>query len=249
MNKTASLIWSVLALLFAVFGIWQMSRYTDLHRLEMNNRHIRHELELADRLDDPAPAAERYRKLNAPFSEVGLRILNREWQMALDDLHRIGPARGNAALQSDVPALFAALKTRMDRMADACGALVNREEALPEKVRWRVYNLRGAIHLMAAYTVLETEQNEKKAVGLMKAAISDFKSAVAGADRSETAGPKRNIPRWNLELLVSRANIRKIGFTRTDAQRRLDLRENLETMIPERGGYAAGEPTERKVEK
>jgi hypothetical protein len=134
-------------------------------------------------------------------------------------------------------------------MAEECSGLLSKSEALPDEIAWQVYNIRGSVKLLTAFSVLETERNWKKVMGIMKEAISDLKSAIASVDRTNTLGLDRNVPRWNLELLQGEQFVKKFQLGTVTDDQRLELKDNLEAIIPERGGYAPGEPVERRVLK
>ena len=85
--------------------------------------------------------------------------------------------------------------------------------------------------------------------GEIKAALSSLKAAISTVDQSDGTEHEKNIPRWNMELLQGNQTIRKMKLTKQQAERRLDLKENLEAIIPEKGGYAPGEPLERRIKK
>ena len=86
-----------------------------------------------------------------------------------------------------------------------------------------------------------------KASAIIKQAIGDFKSAIAAVDGAQTTRLEKNIPRWNLELLYAKQQVRQLKPVKSE--HRMDLKENLEALIPGKGGYASGEPIERKIQK
>lgn len=209
---------------------------------------LRKAAEAADRLDNPVEAIRRLNALEPVLPEMDLRILMRRWEIVLHRMKQIRNAGEQPALQKDVPEMAAELNRLLDGMISRADRLLTGDSELLPATAWRLCNLRGAVRLVTAYLVLENEQNEKKAAGQIKAAIDDFAAAIDIADRSDTTNAERMIPRWNLELLHSEADIRKIVLTSPDTGRRLDLRENLDAMLPE-GGYSPGVPPARRVEK
>jgi hypothetical protein len=59
----------------------------------------------------------------------------------------------------------------------------------------------------------------------------------------------RRVPRWNLEMLHGNAALRQAVSATPGGNARQSLRQGLETLIPGTGGYAAGAPPDRRVEK
>jgi hypothetical protein len=236
-------------LIFTFLGINRLLRYGHYRTLESEYRHLQHEIQVADSMGDHNVAIDYYKKLKTSLPEVQLRILQRQWLVALEILHQIQLAKYNTVLDKEVPVLFDNLQGHLQDMKDRCNVLLTESDLLPEAIAWRIYNIKGSVNLLSAFIVLETERNWKKVMGTMKDAISALKLAIASVDRAQTEGFERNIPRWNLELLHGEQYVKKLKFTQLEAERRLELRDNLEAIIPEKGGYAPGEPMERKVEK
>jgi len=59
----------------------------------------------------------------------------------------------------------------------------------------------------------------------------------------------RRVPRWNLEMLHGNAALRQAVSATPGGNARQRLRQGLETLIPGTGGYSAGAPPDRRVEK
>ncbi len=59
----------------------------------------------------------------------------------------------------------------------------------------------------------------------------------------------RRVPRWNLEMLHGNAALRQAVSATPGGNSRQSLRQGLETLIPGTGGYSAGAPLDRRVEK
>ena len=177
-----------------------------------------------------------------------LRILEREWLVALELLHQIQLAKYNRVLEGEVPALYAKLEDLLDSMKERCGIVITENDPLRKDVAWRIHNIEGAARLLAAFAVLETERNWKKVMSAMQAAISAFKVAIETVDTAPVSNQEKSMPRWNLELLHADVYIKKLSVIQPD-QERLELRDNLEAVIPEKGGYAPGEPLERRIRK
>jgi len=237
------------ALFFIVFGINGLLRYYHYKNLGSQNRQLQRVIQRVDTIPDDREAVARYRALSPRIPEVNLRVLQRQWSIALEILHRIQLARNNEALEQDIPQFTNELKDHLDGMRDACNTILAEKESLPGDIVWRIYNLNGAVKLLTAFLVLENERNVEKVQGLLREAISDLKSSIATVDTIRGATLMKNIPRWNLELLTAEQYVRKFEVSRLEDAARLDLRDNLEALIPEKGGYAPGEPLERRIKK
>lgn len=248
-NIITCLLLLLVSLIFVFVGIHRLLRYGRYGALQSESRHLQHEIQVADLMGDHNEAIGHYKALKTSLAEVRLRILQRQWLVALEILHQIQLAKYNTVLDKEVPVLFDNLQGHLQDMKDRCNVLLTERDSLPEVIAWRIHNIKGSVNLLSAFIVLETEKNWKKVMGTMKDAIAALKLAIASVDKAQTEGFERNIPRWNLELLHGEQFVKKLKFTQLEAERRLELRDNLEAIIPEKGGYAPGEPMERKVEK
>lgn len=251
------------AIIFAGLGTRGMMAYQTYRATEVQNRALQQEIQLGESLENHSEAVKHYKKISPSTPQVRLKILNRQWLIALEHLSDIRAAQSNNILKKDVPGLLEHLKAHLDEMNEHCKSLLTYSESRSDNqasehsdapdpdadIIWRTYNLRGCVALLMAFIVSEWEGNLKKASGLIREAISDFKSAIEMADQSEAAAFEKHIPRWNLEILHGDRYMKKITFTRTHAEQRLKLRDNLEAIIPEKGGYAPGQPLERKIRK
>lgn len=245
MKNLTNLLLLSLALLFSALGFRQFIRYREFQGIEIRQELLKQGIRQADRIKDTAYAIRHYESLNPRIPEIRLRILLREWETVSEILKQISEKISSGSpVKSDFENLIAGL----DPMEEQCDRLIE-QERISEDIRWQAFNLRGAVRLSAAYAALESGKNEKKAAALMKAALADLKSAVKSVDKADRKGWERNIPRWNTELLFTEAEIRKIGFALSDAPHRLNLRENTEPLIPEKSGYASGEPPDHRIEK
>lgn len=237
------------AVVLALFGVSMILQYKSFGNLASQNEHLRHGIEIAEQIDDQDEAVEYYKSLKPSIPEVQLRILQGQWLIALEIIHQTQLSRNNPVLAKDVPQLFDTLKDHLEDMKDRANFLLADIEPSREDIAWRVHTIKGSVGLMMAFIILETERNWKKVIGIMKEALSDLKAAVDVVDRASQNTFERNIPRWNLEVLHGEQYVRTLTFTKLVAERRLELRENLEAIIPEKGGYLPGEPRERKIQK
>lgn len=237
------------ALIFGIAGLdraWHGYRFWSL---ETESCHMEKALQMADNITDPAEAIFAYQNIIPTQPDIQLRILQRQWGMALDMLDRIKRAKFNAVLDAEVPSLYKALAVHLEGMKDSAAQVLTDFDPLKNEISWRIHNLRGAVKLLSAFIVLDTERNWKKVQGTLKEAISDLKSAVALVDMTNLPAVEKNIPRWNLELLQENQLVKKISVSNVKAERRLELKSNLEAIIPEKGGYAPGEPLDMRIKK
>ncbi len=237
------------ALIFSIAGIdraWHGYRFW---LLETKRCHVEKAMQAADNITDPAEAIFAFQKIIPTQPDIQLRILQRQWRMALDMLDRIKRAKFNAVLDAEVPLLYKALADHLESMKDRAAQVLIESDTLKNETSWRIHNLRGAVKLLSAFIVLDTERNWKKVRGTLKEAISDLKTALALVDTTDLPAKEKNIPRWNLELLYENQLVRKISVSHVEAERRLELKSNLEAIIPEKGGYAPGEPLDMRIKK
>ncbi len=235
---------------FSGSGIAGFSAYKTHNTLETAYKQLQESIRTGDGTQDAEISETHYKSIRPRhIPEVELRILCCQWEIALGKLHRIRMAEYNRFLKKNIPLLYKELKSYLDDMGKQCDALLANADTLNRKIVWRAYNIKGSVRLISAFLVLQHESNDKKAAGILKEAVSDFKQAIKKADESETRSFNKNIPRWNLELLCGEQAIRKLAFTRTGGEQRLKLKENLEAVLPNLGGYAPGEPVSRKIEK
>jgi len=240
---------ALLAMVFTVLGVVSIVNYRLYRSLELESRNLREQVLAGDRIADPYQAVALYQTLSPASPVVQLRIVQRQWLMALEILQQIQRAGRNPILEKDSALLYNKLQGHLEKMGDECNVLLTESGSLPEEIAWQIYNLRGSVRLLMAFSVLETERNWKKVIGIMKEAISDLKSAIAAVDKTNSSAFRKNVPRWNLELLQGEQFVRKFQYATVTDDQRLELKDNLEAIIPERGGYAPGEPVERKILK
>ena len=247
-SRTRALI-ILLAVSFMLLGIYSVSHYRAVKSLEARNRQLQQELQNADAAADDRAAVTAYKKLQPALPEIQLRILQRQWRIALELLQYQQRARYNNELQNETGVYSKQLKNLLDEMLDRCSSMLSDAASLPPDIMWQVYNASGAAKLLSAFLLLEGEQNMDKVQGVMRDALTDFKAAIEAVDKASGPPLQRNIPRWNFELLNGEQYIKKIEVARTDMEKNQVLKENLETLLPEMGGYAPGEPIETRIKK
>ncbi|MDM8517656.1 hypothetical protein QUF76_15775 [Desulfobacterales bacterium HSG16] len=239
--------------IFFCLAAHQFEKFNSFRYEERLHKQFLHDVMNTDLIDDPDEAISRYRRLWPVIPETGLRILQRQWQTALgivDQIKAINAGDRNHEINNKkIAGLFDRLEKHLGQMESQADTIINGELSIQSEIEWRVHNLRAATRLLMAYVELETRNDTKKTAGILKKAISDFKAAIESVDLLKTDSLNRNIPRWNIELLHDEIQLKKISLGQIDAQKRLKLKENLEAVIPEKGGYSPGEPIEKRIEK
>jgi hypothetical protein len=239
----------LLALVFLGLAVERLLAWRNFRALEAQNRRLKEQILEADRVVDDEQAIGLYRTIAPPVAEVELRIVQRQWNQALEILRQIRRAKYNPLLEQDVQGLYGRLGGLLDEMKERCGALLAEGKTLRADVGWRASNLLGAVQLMNAFAVAETERNPKKVAAILREAIGHFKGAIETVDTLASAGWSRNVPRWNLELLCGEQMVERFRLAEPDVQRQLDIRDNLDAILPEQGGYAPGEAMDRRIRK
>ena len=239
----------LVAALSLAFCIRSFLQYRSFSAQERASRSLQQELLAADAITDDAAAAAQYQKISPPLPEVQLRILQRQWRIAMALLKSVQMCRYNVALEQEVPVSNARLKEHLDTMLDQCSSLLANTGSVRPEIVWQLYNIAGSAKLLKAFVMLDEEKNADKVQGMIRDALSDYKAAIDAVDSIGAPVEHKNIPRWNFELLNSEQYVKKIEAVKTDLEKNQALKENLETLIPEMGGYAPGEPVETKIKK
>ncbi len=247
-NRTLALI-ILLAVGFTLLGIYGSWQFSVVKIREVRYRHLQQELRTADAIADDSAAAAAYKKLHPALPEIQLRILQRQWRIALELLQYMQRARYNTELQHEIGVYGTRLKSLLDEMLDRCGSMLTDAASLRPDIVWQVYNAAGSAKVLSAFTMLENGENADKVQGVVRDALTDYKAAIEAVDKAGAPTFQRNIPRWNFEMLNSEQYIKKIEVAITETEKTQALKENLETLMPEMGGYAPGEPIETKVKK
>ena len=247
-SRTIALI-ILVAVSFMLLGVYSARQFYVLKAQETHNRLLQQQLQKTDAVADDSAAAAAYKKLNPALPEIQLRILQRQWRIALELLQYMQRARLNTELQDETGVYSTRLKNLLDEMLDRCGSMLTDAASLRPDIVWQVYNAAGSAKVLSALVMLENDQNVDKVQGVMRDALTDFKAAIEAADKTSIPPMQKNIPRWNFELLNGEQYIKKIEVAMTDMDKNQALKENLETLLPEMGGYAPGEPIETEVKK
>jgi len=239
----------LLSVTFVRLGMYSTRQYRDFKAQEARNRHLQQELQKADAIADDNDAAAAYKKLSPALPEIQLRIVQRQWRIALQLLQYMQRARGNTELQNETGVNGARLKTLLDEMIERCGSTLADAASLRPDIVWQIYNTAGSAKVLSAFVMLENGQNVDKVQGVMRDALTDYRAAIEAVDKAGVPPPQKNIPRWNFEVLNGEENVQKFEVSMTDMEKNQALKENLETLIPEIGGYGPGEPIETIIKK
>lgn len=239
----------LLSLVFAALGTYATRQYFIFSEAEDRDVLLRKEMQKADAIVDDAVAVAAYQKLAPALPEIQLRIVQRQWRIALELMKYMQQARSNVELQSETGEHATQLKNLLEKMIERCGTILANAASVRPDILWQVYNASGSAKVLSALVMLETEQNLDKVQGVMREALADYKSAIEAVDKGGLPPSRKNIPRWNLELLNGEGSVKKYEVSMTDTEKNQTLKENLEMLIPEIGGYAPGEPIETRVKK
>ncbi|MEZ4598199.1 MAG: hypothetical protein R2940_00225 [Syntrophotaleaceae bacterium] len=226
---------------------WQQAA-GERHQLQNLNR----DLTAMFRQDGPPPEPN----LSVEASRLGLQLpeadyleLYRQWQMAIGQFDRVAAALENRYLQAQAGELLQVLHRDLLALRDDATRVLEQEPAPPLTLSWRVHNLRGNVSVLLAYSQLYFEEDSGKAAKFLSDALDDYKLAIRQVDRVSLSSLHRILPRWNLELIVGIGEQRKTGLSDLAATDPVEIREQLQTFIPEVPGFSPGVPLETRVEK
>jgi hypothetical protein len=239
----------LLSATFVLLGIYSTREYRSVTAREASGRRLQQELKKADAIADDNAAVAAYKKLSPALPEIQLRIVQRQWRIALQQLQYMQRARDNTELQTETGVFGARLKGLLDEMNERCGNTLADTASLRPEIVWQLYNTAGSAKVLSAFVMLETGQNLDKVQGVMRDALTNFRAAIEEVDKAGVPPSQKNIPRWNFEVLNGEENVQKFEVSMTDIEKNQVLKEELETLIPEIGGYGPGEPIETIIKK
>ena len=212
-------------------------------------------LRLVDQEGDPEKALALARQFDPGNPRVGIRIMRRRWQLALD-LYRQQtlsekPDQGEnpAAGTGSAPARDKRLEQQLFALEKTGQRLRRARPAPGPENAWRIENLLGAGYLMRALLVLDRGGETRACQALLHQAIACFKKAISLVDRLPEKNGFGNIPRWNLELLITSDRLAQAALADSSPESRYDLRRNLTILLPGSSGYLSGEPPDNRVLK
>lgn len=252
MNKKTGITLAFILLLsvaLVLLSLYAINEYGTDTAQEEHYRRLQQEIHKIDAVTDDRDAAEAYKRLYPALPEIQLRIVQRQWRSALELLHYMQQARVNAELQSETAAYGTRLAALLDEMIERSGKTLADSSSLRPDIVWQLYNASASAKVMNAFVMLETGQNVDKVQSTIRDALTDYKAAIDAVDKSGAPPAQQNIPRWNFEVLNGEGTVQKFEVSMSDAEKNRTLKENLETLIPEMGGYGPGEPIETIIKK
>ncbi|MBW1645242.1 MAG: hypothetical protein JRJ56_02780 [Deltaproteobacteria bacterium] len=237
-------IYLVAGLLFLAAGITLLSWSESQRSAERRARRRWHRIMALDREPEPEKALAAGRELDPENPFVGIRMMRRQWQLA----RRLYQEEDRKAAAATAASRHHALNRLLGELEKTGQRL--RTVHPPPAIGWRVENLLGAGYLMQALLVLDQPGEVKSCQALLHQAIACFKKAITQVDRLPAADTGQgNIPRWNLELLITAGRLARLALADTRSANRYDLRRNLTILLPGSSGYLAGEPPDSRVRK
>jgi hypothetical protein len=223
------------------------------HRMAEINQHLARISSTAAGHDETArqlqALAELAARFDRPLPQAGYSALWHRWKAAMEQFERVSDALHNRYLAGDAAGMLPAFHDRLLKLRDACTSELEQRREPSPSLRWKLRNLRGSVAVLLAYSVLNHEQDGRKAAKFLSDALDDYKAAIAGVDDSSTSSFERSLPRWNMELIVGLGEYRKIGLSEIRRENMTQVQEQLEAFIPEVAGFAPGVPLETRVEK
>lgn len=239
----------ILSVTLILLGLYFTREYGDASTREAHDTLLQQRLQKADATADDITATAAYMKLRPALPEIQLRIVQRQWRTALQLLQYMQRARGNAELRNEKDVYGSRLRALLDEMIGRCSSTLADAATLSPGIVWQLYNTAGSAKVLSAFVMLETDQNVDKVQSFMRDALTDYKAAIEAVDKAGEPSPQKNIPRWNFEVLSGKENVQKLEVSMTNVESKQTLKENLETLIPEIGGYGPGEPVETIIKK
>jgi hypothetical protein len=239
----------LLSATFVLLGMYSTREYRSVTDREASGRRLQQDLKKADAIADDNAAVAAYKRLSPALPEIQLRIVQRQWRIALQLLQYMQRSKDNTELQTETGVFGARLKGLLDEVNERCSSTLADTASLRPEIVWQLYNTAGSAKVLSAFVMLETGQNLDKVQGVMRDALTDYKAAIEEVDKAVVPTAQKNIPRWNFEVLSGEENVQKFEVSMTDTEKNQVLKEELETLIPEIGGYGPGEPIETIIKK
>lgn len=191
-------------------------------------------------------------KLSVPALDY--QVLYRHWLAALYRFETLAAGAENRYIASDLEQMRNDVHQILLQLRGECDSQLRRVEGGQGKDnnagehRWAVYNLRGSVSVMMAYSLLEFSQESDKSRTFLGDAVEDFKQAIRSVDAAKVPPAQRMVPRWNLELIVGAGESLMVGRS-LGSDSVETLRGQLQAVVPNVGGYAPGVPLETRVRK
>ena len=143
-NRTQIALIVLLSLTLTPLGVYATRQYFISSEMEERGTLLRKELHKADTIVDDAVAVEAYKKLDPALPEIQLRIVQRQWRIALELMRYMQRAGNNAELRNETGAYGAQLKTILDKMIERCATTLADGSSLRPEILWQFYNAAGS---------------------------------------------------------------------------------------------------------
>lgn len=179
------------------------------------------------------------------------QILYLQWLTALSHFDKLVAGAENRYVSSDLDSLRNDVHQSLLQLRSLCDQQLrhgNDSEAMNNDYRWAIYNLRGSISVMMAYSLIEFSQDSEKSRTFLAEAVEDLKQSIRSVDKSTVSPAQRMIPRWNLELIVGAGESMVVG-RQLGGDSAEEMRGQLQAVVPNVGGYSPGAPLETRVRK
>lgn len=187
--------------------------------------------------------------LNVSVPQLDYLLLYRQWRQELSRFDLLAASAENRYLAADLSGLRQQVQQSFLDLRSACDQQLRRNEGASDPQRWAVHNLRGAVSVMMAYTLLEFSHDAERSRTFLGDAVEDFKQAIQTVDQADVAAAQQMVPRWNLELIVGGGETLAVGQGMAGSGDLEQVRGQLQAVVPNVGGYAPGVPLETRVRK
>jgi|GEM_PF-1305031 len=179
------------------------------------------------------------------------QILYQQWLTALSHFDKLAAGAENRYVSSDLDSLRNDVHQSLLQLRAQCDKQLRHNddfETMSNNYRWAIYNLRGAVSVMMAYSLIEFSQDSEKSRTFLGEAVEDLKQSIRSVDKSAVSSAERMIPRWNLELIVGAGESMIVG-RQLGGDSAEEMRGQLQAVVPNVGGYSPGAPLETRVRK
>lgn len=194
---------------------------------------------------------QRAQHLQLTVPSLDYLILYGQWLEALTHFDRLAAGAENRYVASDLDSQRNDVHQSLLQLRATCDKQLRYGEGRQSEnnyQHWPIYNLRGAVSVMMAYSLIEFSHDSEKSRTFLADAVEDFKQSIRSVDESAVMPAQRMIPRWNLELIVGAGESvvvgRQLGGDSVD-----EMRGQLQAVVPNVGGYSPGAPLETRVRK
>jgi hypothetical protein len=251
--KSLALLLGAAGLLLLIVGIFSWHRAAEQRdRLkDLNLRLAAASLEGFASMEEKQlkKLADDAERLGRPLPEITYADLHRRWRSAVDRFDRVSAALGNRYLEPQAKELLQELHENLLKLRDSGEQALAADQGLSADSAWKIHNLKGSVSVLLAYSVLYYEKDGNKAAKFLTDALEDYKNAIRLVDQASRSSFERALPRWNLELITSVGEYRRIGMAEIPQANMAEVREQLQAFIPEVPGFSPGVPLETRVEK